>query len=104
MLVRQRPGNGTMVFVTLEDETGVINVALYSAVFERYRKETMAARLMAVEGRAQKSWAGVVHLLGLRVFDRSSELSRLSESATGRPERASHPRNVRVIPGSRDFR
>ncbi len=103
VLVRQRPGNGKMVFVTLEDETGVVNVALYSTLFERYRKETMAARLMAVEGRVQKSWAGVVHLLARRVSDRSPELARLSESATGKPERAHHPRNVRVIPQSRDF-
>ncbi|MGO9392777.1 error-prone DNA polymerase [Rhodoblastus sp.] len=103
VLVRQRPGNGKMIFVTLEDETGVVNVALYSTLFERYRKETMAARLMAVEGRVQKSWAGVVHLLGQRVSDRSAELGRLSESATGRADRAHHPRNVRVIPQSRDF-
>jgi len=103
VLVRQRPGNGKMVFATLEDETGVVNVALYSTLFERYRKETMAARLMAVEGRVQKSWAGVVHLLGQRVSDRSAELGQLSESATGRADRARHPRNVRVIPNSRDF-
>jgi error-prone DNA polymerase len=103
VLVRQRPGNGKMVFVTLEDETGVVNVALYSTLFERYRKETMAARLMAVEGRVQKSWAGVVHLLARRVSDRSAELRRLSESATGGTDRACHPRDVRVIPNSRDF-
>jgi error-prone DNA polymerase len=102
-LVRQRPGNGTMVFITLEDETGVINVALYASLFERYRKEVMSARLMAVEGKVQKSWAGVVHLLGRRVSDRSGELGRLSETAAGAPDRADHPRNVRVIPKSRDF-
>ena len=90
MLVRQRPGNGKMVFVTLEDETGVVNVALYSTVFERFRKEVMASRLMAVEGRVQKSWAGVVHMLGNRVSDRSEELARLSEGAGGSaPDRAS---------------
>lgn len=104
VLVRQRPGNGKMVFVTLEDETGVVNVALYSTLFERYRKETMSARLMAVEGKVQKSWAGVVHILARRVIDRSDELARLSESATGRPDRAQHPRNVRAMPQSRDFR
>lgn len=92
-----------MVFVTLEDETGVVNIALYLTLFERYRKETMAAGLMAVEGRLQKSWAGVVHILGQRVFDRSSELARLPEGATDRADRARHPRNLRVIPNSRDF-
>jgi error-prone DNA polymerase len=103
VLVRQRPGNGKMIFVTLEDEAGVINVALYSSLFERYRKEVMSARLMAVEGRLQKSWAGVVHLLGRRVFDRSEELGRLSDSAKGGADRAVHPRNVRAFPQSRDF-
>ncbi len=107
VIVRQRPGNGKMIFITLEDETGVINVALYSTLFELYRKPTMAARLMAVEGRIQKSWAGVVHLLARRLYDRSGELSRLSESARGAqdPEicRARHPRHARVIPKSRDF-
>jgi error-prone DNA polymerase len=105
VLVRQRPGNGKMVFITLEDESGVINVALYSTLFERFRKETMSARLMAVEGRVQKSREGVVHLLARRVSDRSEELARLAEGATGQGEvsRARHPRNVRVIPRSRDF-
>ncbi|HUO54875.1 MAG TPA: error-prone DNA polymerase, partial [Rhodoblastus sp.] len=103
VIVRQRPGNGKMIFITLEDEAGIINVALYSTLFERYRKPTMASRLMAVEGRIQKSWAGVVHLLARRVHDRSDELSRLSDGARGAPDRARHPRNVRVIPKSRDF-
>ncbi|MDI9847581.1 error-prone DNA polymerase [Rhodoblastus sp. 17X3] len=103
VIVRQRPGNGKMVFITLEDETGVVNVALYSTLFELYRKPTMASRLMAVEGRVQKSWAGVVHLLARRIYDRSDELLRLSETARGAPERARHPRNVRAMPKSRDF-
>jgi error-prone DNA polymerase len=103
VLVRQRPGNGTMVFVTLEDETGVINVAVYASLFERFRRETMAARLMAVEGRLQKSWAGVVHLLARRIYDRSDELSRLADGLHARADRAHHPRTARVIPGSRDF-
>ncbi|MBB4199107.1 error-prone DNA polymerase [Rhodoblastus sphagnicola] len=103
VLIRQRPGDGKMVFVTLEDETGVINVAVYARLFEQFRRETMAARLMAVEGRVQKSWAGVVHLLARRIYDRSDELSRLAEGLHGRAERAHHPRNVRVIPKSRDF-
>jgi error-prone DNA polymerase len=103
VLVRQRPGNGKMVFITLEDETGVINVALYSTLFEQFRKETLSARLMAVEGRLQKSWAGVVHLLARRIVDRSEDLSRLADGLQQRADRAQHPRNARVIPKSRDF-
>ncbi len=103
VLVRQRPGNGKMIFVTLEDETGVINVAVYASLFEKFRRETMAARLMAVEGRVQKSWAGVVHLLALRIYDRSDELAHLAEGLQRRADRARHPRDVRVMPRSRDF-
>ncbi|MCW2283394.1 error-prone DNA polymerase [Rhodoblastus acidophilus] len=103
VLVRQRPGNGKMIFVTLEDETGVINVAVYARLFEKFRRETMAARLMAVEGRVQKSWAGVVHLLAQRIDDRSDELAHLAEGLQKRADRARHPRNVRAMPRSRDF-
>jgi error-prone DNA polymerase len=45
----------------------------------------------------------VVHLLAQRVIDRSADLSRLSDADLSGPTRANHPRNVRVIPKSRDF-
>jgi error-prone DNA polymerase len=117
VLVRQRPGQGKVVFVTLEDETGVANlVILAEEVFKRYRKVVMSARLMLAEGRIQKSPEGVTHLMAYRLIDRSEELKRLEEpdlfgppkeAATpppvNRPAWASHPRNVRIIPASRDF-
>ena len=79
VLVRQRPGKGNAIFVTLEDETGIINVVLWARMFEQFRREVMAARLMAVEGVVEKSPEGVVHLVARKVIDRSSELARLSE-------------------------
>jgi error-prone DNA polymerase len=119
VLVRQRPGKGNAIFVTLEDETGIINVVLWERMFEQFRREVMAARLMEVEGIVEKSPENVVHLVARRVIDRSSELSRLSEDhdtsiqlaradivANPQPPRHpqhSHPRNVRILPGSRDF-
>ena len=124
VLVRQRPGNGKAIFVTLEDETGVTNVVLWARTFERFRREVMGARLMLVEGRVQKSPEGVIHLMGARVYDRSSVLEQLSEDhrvaiersradefaqhassdpgARGEP-RHGHPRDVRILPKSRDF-
>ncbi|MBR3194066.1 error-prone DNA polymerase [Bosea sp. (in: a-proteobacteria)] len=116
VLVRQRPGKGNAIFITLEDETGITNVVLWARDFERFRREVMAARLLLVEGRVQKSPEGVVHLMAKRVVDRSAELLSLSE--THRAEivltradefkhpqhpRAHHPRNVRILPKSRDF-
>jgi len=119
VLVRQRPGTGNAIFVTMEDETGVVNALLWARLFETFRREVMAARLMEVEGTVEKSVEGVLHIMVRRVVDRSAELSRLSEdydlqvelsradavkypqgprSPTGR-----HPRDVRILPGSRDF-
>jgi error-prone DNA polymerase len=124
VLVRQRPGNGKAIFITLEDETGVTNVLLWARVFQSYRAQVMGARLMLVEGRVQKSVEGIVHLMGVRVHDRSAELERLSNDHRTeieltradevkhpqhpRGHRASHrmfhhPRDVRVVPKSRDF-
>ena len=118
--MRQRPGNGNAIFVTLEDETGILNVVIWSRVFECFRREVMGSRLLLVEGRVQKSKEGVCHLMGARLYDRSAELGRLSEDhrteidlsradvfahpqVGPRHPGAHHPRNVRVLPKSRDF-
>ena len=118
VLVRQRPGKGNAIFITLEDETGVTNVVLWARLFERFRREAMAARLLLVEGEVQKSPEGVVHLMAARVLDRTEMLGRLSETHATAVELAradeflhpqhprgqsSHPRNVRILPRSRDF-
>jgi error-prone DNA polymerase len=125
VLVRQRPGNGKAIFITLEDETGITNALLWTRTFEKFRSEVMGARLLLIEGRVQKSREGVVHLMGARVFDRSVELARLSEGHVVEPEfthvdevkhsphprgpkgpdgLSRHPRDVRILPKSRDFR
>ncbi len=113
VLVRQRPGKGNAIFMTLEDETGIANALIWARRFERYRRPIMAARLALVEGRVQKSTEGVIHLIATAVHDRSHDLDRLSSAnvADGvadirrpQPSRAhDHPRAVRVIPKSRDF-
>ena len=124
VLVRQRPGNGNAIFITLEDESGVVNVVVWARLFETYRRAIMASRLMQVEGEVQRSPEGVMHLMATRITDMSAVLDRLSDAhdATpalarasedlvhgppGRnpppPARGRHPRDVRVIPRSRDF-
>jgi len=119
VLVRQRPGKGAAVFVTLEDETGITNIVLWARMLDQFRREIMGARLMLVEGLVEKSPEGVVHVVARRVIDRSAELSRLSEDhetdiqlaradiiAHPQPPRHPphrHPRDVRILPGSRDF-
>lgn len=121
VLVRQRPGKGNAIFLTLEDETGITNVVIWARLFERYRRAVMAARLMLVEGELQRSPEGVVHLMATRVYDRSDALATLSQTHDPNPELArcdeikrpqrprhqartsSHPRGARIIPRSRDF-
>ena len=122
VLVRQRPGNGIVCFVTIEDETGVANLVIMPKVFERYRQVVMGARVLVVEGRIQKSPEGVVHIQAYRLSDRSAALRRLAEpeleandllanadevrkngpGGAARPA-ARHPRDVRLLPNSRDF-
>ena len=82
VLVRQRPGKGNAIFITLEDETGVTNCVLWARQFEALRRPVMAARLMLVEGRVQKSPEGVVHLMATNVIDRSGMLDHLWEAGT----------------------
>ncbi len=113
VLVRQRPGKGNAIFVTLEDEGGITNVVLWARLFEAYRREVMGARLMLVEGEVQRTREGIVHLMGSRVHDRSDLLDMLGEtpppvpSSRGdeavRPVASRHPRDVRLVPKSRDF-
>jgi error-prone DNA polymerase len=104
VLVRQRPGEGNAVFITLSDETGVCNVVVWARTFERFRKEVMGARLILAEGKVQKSPEGVVHLMAEQLIDRSADLRLLSGQAlsTVRPVHR-HPRDVRILPPSRDF-
>ncbi len=74
VLVRQRPGKGNAIFITIEDETGVTNCVLWARQFEALRRPVMAARLMLVEGRVQKSPEGVVHLMASHIVDRTDAL------------------------------
>ena len=129
VLVRQRPGSAKgVVFMTLEDETGIANIVVWPKVMARFRKEVMGARLVLVEGTIQSSPEKVVHLVAEKLFDRSRDLVGLANDALGRkhavpagpalieplhddrrqhPENPAqkirHPRNVRILPPSRDF-
>jgi error-prone DNA polymerase len=107
ILVRQRPGTAKGVcFVTIEDETGVANLVLWPDVFERFRPTAMGARMVLATGRVQTA-EGVTHLVVETLEDWTPMLGRLSQDQTPgsghSPARGRHPRDVRVLPGSRDF-
>jgi error-prone DNA polymerase len=110
VLTRQMPGDAGVVFITLSDETSVTNVIVWPRLVEAFRREIMGARLLLVEGKVQRSVDNVVHLVAERICDRTEELDRLSEDQHDAPSfrsqgaaRHHHPRNVRVVPKSRDF-
>jgi error-prone DNA polymerase len=107
VLIRQRPGTGKAIFITIEDETGVANALLWARDFERQRRAVMAARLMVIEGEVQRSKEGVVHLMARRIIDASDALNLLSSTDHADPAAAPathrHPRDVRILPRSRDF-
>lgn len=126
VLIRQRPGKGNAVFITIEDETGVVNALLWARDMEKQRRAVMASRLMRIEGEIQRSKEGVVHLMASRIIDCTERLDHLSTSHRADPQlaradevarpqtprassprapgrSAGHPRNVRILPKSRDF-
>ena len=75
---RQRPDTKSgVVFVTLEDESGCVNVVVWSDLCERQRKELLGARLLGVEGVVQREGL-VVHLLARRLTDHSRLLGTLA--------------------------
>ncbi len=118
VLVRQKPGSAKGVcFITLEDETGVANLVIWPKMFTAYRRTIMSARLLVVHGRVQTD-GKVIHVVADDLQDRSDRLAGLSEielpeittqgdhpthPLTSQVGMRGHPRNVRVIPKSRDF-
>jgi error-prone DNA polymerase len=74
---RQRPGTANgVVFVTLEDETGHLNVIVWASLVEKQRRELLGSHLLGVEGVLQNE-SGVVHLVAHRLTDHSRLLGRL---------------------------
>ena len=80
VLVRQRPGTAKgVIFVTLEDETGVCNVVVWAKTYERFRRAVISGRLLRVTGRLQRD-AGVVHVVAEVIEDLSPMLDQLLRS------------------------
>ena len=75
---RQRPGTASGVtFVTLEDETGMVNVIVWRDLAERQRKELLRSNLLTVYGTLERA-GEVVHLLAGRLRDQSAMLGKLT--------------------------
>jgi error-prone DNA polymerase len=121
VITRQRPGTASgVIFLTLEDETGVSNVVVWPRVYERFRRAVMGGRLLRVTGSLQREGI-VVHLIAQRIEDLSHRLTDLGhplDAAVGvtkpqadeaprparSPMRARHPREqAKGLFPSRDF-
>ena len=80
---RQRPDTASgVVFVTLEDESGCVNVVVWRKLLERQRRELLGARLLGVEGVIERE-GRVVHLIARRLEDHSRLLARLRGRSPG---------------------
>jgi error-prone DNA polymerase len=97
-VTRQRPGTAKgVIFMTLEDETGIANIVVWNQVFIRYRRVVLAARLVGVIGRVQAE-SGVIHVVADQLVDLTEHIGALT--ATSETAHAGEDR--RLFP-SRDF-
>lgn len=84
VLVRQRPGTAKgVIFITLEDETGISNIIVWRKMYETFRRAVIAGRALKVTGRLQRE-SGVTHIIAEHIEDISAMLDDLT-----RPETAS---------------
>jgi error-prone DNA polymerase len=97
VLVRQRPGTATgVVFITIEDETGIANLVVWSSLFERQRRVVLSASMLACHGRVQRE-GEVIHVVTERLADLSDLLKSLGGRSApfplrhGRGDEVKHP-------------
>ena len=77
VILRQRPGTANgVIFLTLEDETGVVNVIVWRKLYEHFRRAVIAGRLLRVTGRIQRE-NNVTHVIAEHVEDISPMLDTL---------------------------
>jgi error-prone DNA polymerase len=79
VLIRQRPGSAKgVVFITLEDETGVANLIVWPPILERFRRIALGATLLYCRGRLQRE-EGVIHVVADELCDLTPRLQTLRE-------------------------
>jgi error-prone DNA polymerase len=112
ILVRQRPGSAKgVMFITLEDESGIANVVVWPDLFDRYRRIILTATMLLVKGRVQREGA-VIHVVAEEIADRSPLLRAVAGRdvedvfRTGRGDGARHgggPDRGDEMPRARDL-
>jgi len=90
VLVRQRPGKGNAIFLTLEDDKAVANVIFWERTFTRFRPIVMGARFVKVSGKLQ-SESGVIHIVAEKIEDLTPWLTVLLEKVSGAGQAEAQP-------------
>ena len=113
VLVRQRPGSAKgVMFITLEDESGIANLIIWPSVFDQHRRTILGAQMLACRGKVQKA-SGVTHLIAEYLIDHSDMLRQISGMEftipAGRGDEARHggsgidPRETQALRKVRDI-
>jgi len=87
VMVRQRPGTANgVIFITLEDETGIANVIVWRQAYERFRRAVVAGRALRVTGKLQRE-SGVVQIIAETIEDISPMLDALAQPPAAERDR-----------------
>jgi len=101
VLVRQRPGSAKgVIFVTIEDETGIANLVVWRKIFLAHRPIVMGAPMIGVKGHVQRE-GEVVHIVARQIVDLSADFATIGRRGEEGLEGAGHTEAIRVR--SRDF-
>jgi error-prone DNA polymerase len=103
VLVRQQPGTAKgVIFITLEDETGIINIVVWPKVFARNRRTVMTAQFLEVRGKIEREGL-VIHVIAEELIDLTPKLRALGDGTAGLPKTDKDVREGSWKPKSRDF-
>jgi error-prone DNA polymerase len=93
VLIRQRPGSANgVVFITIEDETGIANLIIWPQILERFRRAALGATLLRCTGKLQRE-ESVIHIVADRLDDLTPRLNTLRDR-TGEAK----PQPMRKLP------
>ncbi len=86
VILRQRPGTAKgVIFLTLEDETGVVNIVVWRAMYEKFRRAVIAGRMLKITGRMQRAHS-VTHVIAEEIEDISAMLDLLVQPSQDPPK------------------
>ena len=99
VLIRQRPGSAKgVIFITLEDETGIANLIIWPPILERFRRTALGATLLYCRGRLQRE-EGVIHVVAEELRDFTPRLQGLRERSGAEKPHAPPFRLTERVPG-----